>query len=107
MGWRCMTGYPGKMIKSLCLVNRSAPALPLPLPPAAMPARLASAYLGRSKTQFLAEVKSGIWPEPWTRGRVAVWLRGGLDERLAEHGGIIASSGARIVRERLRRAHVD
>ena len=71
--------------------------------PAAMTADTAATYLGRSRTTFLNEWKAGIWPNPWKRGRVVVWLKSDLDDCLEIHGRRSAPSNsiAERVRERL------
>ena len=63
----------------------------------------AAAYVGVGPVKFETEVAAGIWPQPWVRGRRVTWDRKGLDKVFDQRGGIVARSGADIVRERERR----
>lgn len=57
--------------------------------PRGLNADLAAAYVGVSRTKFLEEVDTGIWPKGERRGGRVIWDRVKLDkawDRLEESG---------------------
>lgn len=62
-----------------------------PLAPRYLSAQEAAFYTGVSVDTFLAEVKRGIWPQPFKRGKMATkatWDRKAIDAAIDRQSGI-------------------
>ena len=76
----------------------------LPNWPRLLAAAEAAAYVGLGETSFLAGVKRGDWPPPFSLHRRKLWDRLMLDERVDQLGGRLAPEDSREWMETLNEA---